>query len=280
MPITSWSATDYNPICRRVLQSFKPEHGPKHIFGDLMSRIPKEVLNDLFDIQTKFIQEFNDSVCTTPGKSKRQELNRVSEKFLKEALELLGKTDFPVDATAWCYKCNAFCRIKPPPHNKQLVMEVGGNTCTPWSTAGLGRGWLDPVSLPCLVWLHQQRAFRPHWIINECSPSFDTGLMTRVMEGVMTTETLTFSPLDMGIPASRPRRYSIMSSVELAPRRFPSPSTPWRSWPSRSSTRTAASSSLPLQSGFGRTPTSLPLSGSCRCLGKRRGPTPTRTKRS
>eukprot|EP00969_Alexandrium_andersonii_P353293 15439544-Alexandrium_andersonii.AAC.1 len=37
----------------------------------------------------------------------------------------------------------------------------------------------------------------------------------------MTTETLTFSPLDMGIPAARPRRYAILSSMELAPPKFP-----------------------------------------------------------
>eukprot|EP00972_Heterocapsa_arctica_P041976 6191348-Heterocapsa_arctica.AAC.1 len=40
------------------------------------------------------------------------------------------------EAKGWCYQCNQLCPMKPDISEGSLWIEVGGNTCTTWSSSG------------------------------------------------------------------------------------------------------------------------------------------------
>eukprot|EP00959_Pyramimonas_sp_CCMP1952_P017347 368350-Pyramimonas_sp.AAC.1 len=73
--------------------------------------------------------------------------------FFARACQVLGEIDWlNVEALCWCYMCQNYCRVTPPIGPNTIWIEIGGNTCTPWSIKGYQLGWLDPESLPSICW--------------------------------------------------------------------------------------------------------------------------------
>lgn len=75
------------------------------------------------------------------------------------AVQLLNSSSDKFNSRGPCSICKRQCRW----HNrlafgdlkgvaKRFWVEVAGNTRAPWSKRGKMRGWLDPDSLPALVW--------------------------------------------------------------------------------------------------------------------------------
>jgi hypothetical protein len=124
------------------------------------------------------------------------------------------------EAMGWCYQCNQFCPMQPIIAEGTLWIEVGGNTCTPWSSSGARLGWLDPSSVPALAWGWWISQCRPQIIINECVPAWPAEEFWEAMlcRTNFSQETIKMNPKDMGIPCSRPRSYTIVAcqpSVQL-----------------------------------------------------------------
>ena len=61
-----------------------------------------------------------------------------------------------------------------------------------------------------MVWAYETLAAMPEWIVHECTSDFDYEILQTIFGAVYMIMTFVFSPTDMGIPASRPRRYTIM----------------------------------------------------------------------
>ena len=108
---------------------------------------------------------------------------------------------------AYCHVHNRDCPLWPEMAPGCLHVEIAGNTCTPWSTRGLGMRWLDPHSVTCLIWMFSVRAARPTFIVNECTPAFEAFLFRFLFKsyGFFTS---VICPTDFGVPSSRPRRYT------------------------------------------------------------------------
>jgi hypothetical protein len=205
-----WSATDYASRCRNFLM--KHRHPPRHIFGDLLERLPAGILERLTELQARFRAQLPGHAA---GKKKRVQAARtLGEEFLKEACEVLEEL-FKFDArmTAWCFKCNKYCKVVPDIPANGIWLEAGGNTCTPWSTSGSMMGWLDPMSLPALAWGWWMRHAAPHGILNECVVGWPAAaFFNHMLAGLkFTMETVRQNPLSQGIPVTRPRSYTLVA---------------------------------------------------------------------
>ena len=106
--------------------------------------------------------------------------------------------------------------------------EGAGSTCTPFSRFGSRSGWLDWATLIYLVWVFSTRFFEPDSGIHECVVAFPSSSLAAILDGegagAMKSpyarpapdhcdpgyhiESVAFSPVDIGIPSHRPRRYT------------------------------------------------------------------------
>jgi hypothetical protein len=208
-----YSACDFAPSCRRMLQQHREP--PKHIFGDLQDRVPAALLEYIHKLQAAYNEELTE-VAGLCRKGRKEKVAALGSEFFKECLNEFDKYPWtPADepVTAWCYRCNQMCPVTPEISEGSLWIEVGGNTCTPWSASGARLGWLDPSSVPALAWGRWISQCRPHIIINECVPAWPAReFWEHMLKGTeFTQETLNMNPKNMGIPSCRPRSYTIVT---------------------------------------------------------------------
>ena len=100
-----------------------------------------------------------------------------------------------------------------------LLVEVAGTTCVAWSSMGSGWGWLDVSALPCLVWISWMGASLPDVIIHEITPRFSPEALLNLLGDQYSAASMVTSPVDWGVPSSRPRRYTVFLNKSLELRR-------------------------------------------------------------
>ena len=89
-------------------------------------------------------------------------------------------------------------------------MVVAGSTCTAWSRMGKKRKWSAFSAIVFMIWAVSTLSARPDFILHECTEDFDVATLELVFSALYLITSFVFSPRDLGIPASRPRRYSIL----------------------------------------------------------------------
>ena len=208
-----WHAqADTSAECRSL-------HSSKHVFSDLADRVADDLWEALCDLQS-FHRDGLIVKVEAGEQLSRPQIKLAGDRFLKEACSLLNSSRDGFKDRAPCVNCNRMCRWSPPPPKKgEIWVEVAGNTCTPWSVRGKSWGWLDVQSLPALVWAFSLKfaPAMPDIIINECVPSFPAeAFFSQVFPGSVVRST-TFSPVDLGLPVNRLRRYSLIFPKQSSP---------------------------------------------------------------
>lgn len=99
-----------------------------------------------------------------------------------------------------------------------LTGVVVGNECLDWTSFGSGLGLIGSGLMVLVTWCFEVLAMRPDFIIEECTPRFK-GLVFEHIFGHLSggqyhIQRRTFSPVDLGFPASRPRQYMILTRVD------------------------------------------------------------------
>ena len=189
------SQTEISDKCKPCLES-------NHVFSDLQDRLPKKVMGKLASMQRKHAK----AVGRTAAMTKQA----CSDQFLAEAVKYLEKQGEVVARTMHCDKCGRACSWVPDASPGSLWVEVAGNTCTPWSARGHGLGWLDPKSLPALAWGWSLKHHAPDVIINECVSSWPAEAFFKALFPEAIVGCSLFSPVDLGIPVHRPRKYTVV----------------------------------------------------------------------
>ncbi len=92
------------------------------------------------------------------------------------------------------------------PHG--LRVEIAGSTCVSWSAMGSGLEWLHDSALPCLVWIHWIAFSLPHIFVHECTTHFDESVLRDVLSAAYVVTSFHTSPVDLGIPSRRSRKYT------------------------------------------------------------------------
>ena len=139
-----WRAADVLPHCRRILMC-PNRSAPRHVFGDILHRAPRDMRQALTTEYSRAEMEFAARVAASEAESAAAEL--VGRQMMVNVFAILRPVAFSADATAWCFKCHKRCRVHgPAAMNKQaLRVHVAGSTCTSWSRIELGGAGLPPV---------------------------------------------------------------------------------------------------------------------------------------
>jgi hypothetical protein len=207
---TFWRACDSDRSCQTVL-SAEGAAGPKHVFPDLTSRV-----SDWTNTQMKRVISHSTAhigMKRFNGMAERDAVKVVSAWARGALVDIMDKATFDDDKREYCYKCDDNrCRVYGPPGFRQgfLRLAVAGTTCTSWSSMGTRRMWASDTAVPFMVWLFEVRATLPHMVVHECTPEFDWVVFNVVLGAFYVISTIVFSPVQLGIPASRPRRYTLL----------------------------------------------------------------------
>ena len=176
-----------------------------------------------------------------------------AEALLQALLKELRTTEF--QTTAYCHKHRMHCPIIPYDDlelqrvygqalQRMHWVDVSGTTCVAWSSSGSCEGWCHESCLPALVWAASLRHYGVDAAIHECTARFDHEVLVRVFsEGAViggrfateeatgqaesslavvphlavTVQPLLFSPVNLGVPSSRTRRYTLFSKLKIVP---------------------------------------------------------------
>ena len=209
------SACEIKGIPRQALLKHKDDCGaPEHVFGDIMSQIPAELKNMLVQRASTLREEVTAEVKARPEAGTRFRAGLIREKGQMFFQEMVGHLRGAVFAsTAWCFRHQCECPLHIAPtvdRSAILFMEIAGSTCVAWSSLGVGWGWLDESSVPCLVWMFAMAAAKPDLILHECTSRFNAKHFESAFGVTHLIQTLTCSPSDWGIPVDRTRRYTLM----------------------------------------------------------------------
>ena len=212
-----WRSSDISPVKRKML--CRGPHAALHVFGSLISRVPTQVRASIGDLSAEFKDEFSQISRRNAGA-----FRQLGEAFTTRLRTLLAAVRFRRNARLWCYKCRSRCRLYGPrlrTPEDTLHVVVAGTTCTPWSAMGRRGHWAADETVAFLVWLYEIRALQPDVVIHECTQFFDWTIFTTILAGLYVVRSLVWSPVDVGFPANRPRRWTqlchLRNVVEIIP---------------------------------------------------------------
>ena len=198
--------------CWAVAQQVLVDGPSEHVFGNLLHRAPKLIVGTLKLMMKEKQIEFKRRSAFEDPVGLAEELGTT---FMKAAHTFIASnTDaFSRDAHAYCVKHGRDCPVFPTPHERDrwpVSMACAGTTCTSWSTMGKKNKWLANSAIVFLLWAHEQLAHRPTFIIHECVAEFDISQLIMVFGALYLLRSFVFCPTDVGLPARRPRRWSLL----------------------------------------------------------------------
>jgi hypothetical protein len=207
-----YSACEIDERARELLLLRQGIHAPEHVFGDILDRVEGVVLAKLIKLQTKFLEKAQQAGLTD---KKRGKLGKQMVAAMRALLETMPFTD-----TAHCHRHGKQCPLKPcGPDGKaiteQMLIDAAGTTCKAWSHMRRGScraKWLHESTLPCLVWIYWLKHYAPDAFLHECTARFDHTQISMTLQDFFTVP-LVFSPVDIGIPSHRLRKYTIGINV-------------------------------------------------------------------
>jgi hypothetical protein len=237
-PFICWAATDLMPASQRCLAAHRSGSRPRHIFTNVLGRLPDAERAQCLAIQSRKLRAFKDCElgveqgCLTKAELERKQ-HVLGTELIEELKDVLGSVEFK--STDWCIQCQRQCPISPrhDPALKDLFwMEMAGTTCCPFSTMGPCGRWLSEATLPCLVWAFSTRYYEPDQVGHECVAGFDETELRDILSQHATESmpllkcpmsrpdcacagygmfSTVFSSSHTGVPSDRIRKYSLFN---------------------------------------------------------------------
>ena len=197
-------ACDFNPTCRNVLLHHSSESAAEHVTQDLCKRPPPHIVEEL----TAELRRYQDKAgvrASTPNTLDRERVRVVGLEWVDAAMRVLSQWVPAREDGAYCCRHDRDCPAFPP-RSKRLHLEIDGINCQPWSAAGLGLGWLDNRSIPCLILVQTILSVEPDAVCIECTPKFDFATLQKLLHTYRGDRAIT-CPTDFGRPVARQRVY-------------------------------------------------------------------------
>lgn len=93
-------------------------------------------------------------------------------------------------------------------------MMIAGVSCIDYTSMGKRRGIIGEGAMPFLTLVHEIREKRYGICVIECTPAFDHKQLERLLGPGFRVQYAVFSPLDIGHPTSRTRKYTVVLNEE------------------------------------------------------------------
>ena len=196
--------------CRKVLLAEMPPSGPCHVFGDIFECVPASARCKLEKSKRAMERKFNKTAAE--GKPPQQIVRDLGESFCADLGTIIKSVHLCPGRQQFCYRCQKNCPVAWP-HGKrsagQRALAIAGVTCVDYSSFGKRRAMTGDSILCQAAWVMQMMADQPDLIIVECVVMFMLRTL-KVLEDMYEIASLPFSPVDLGVPSSRPRRYTLL----------------------------------------------------------------------
>ena len=196
--------------CRKVLLAEMPPSGPCHVFGDIFECVPASARCKLEKSKRAMERKFNKTAAE--GKPPQQIVRDLGESFCADLDTIIKSVRLCPGRQQFCYRCQKNCPVAWP-HGKrsagQRALAIAGVTCVDYSSFGKRRAMTGDSMLCQAAWVMQMMADQPDLIIVECVVMFMLRTL-KVLEDMYEVASLPFSPVDLGVPSSRPRRYTLL----------------------------------------------------------------------
>ena len=184
---------------------------PLHIFGDILDRLPRDVLERRKATEQGKILAYEQAcsaaateACpTSPGAegidaesvelpSMADYKAKLGQDMVDEMIHELERCTF--EETVWCHRHKKYCYVDPrsdPRCAGALIVEVAGPCCPPWSSMNPRRDrWLSAATLPALTWVFSTRYRCPSAIVHENAPGWDDTVAVQAFKHVGCARTL------------------------------------------------------------------------------------------
>ena len=198
-------AREMNASCRKVLLCRTPPRGPVHVFGDIFEGMPLSIRRDLERLFERFQRKRRLS-----QNGARALRTCFADKLVAGVDKLIKPVKVYRDRKQFCYRCNQMCPVAP---QSTRSLAIAGVTCTDFSKAGSRLGAGGRSYLCYAWWCHQTLVDQPALLVMECVAEFATELLARFSHTYVIA-TLDFSPLDLGIPIHRKRKYMMLRHLQ------------------------------------------------------------------
>lgn len=211
LKVRFWRASDILPHARDVLCCEAGRPGPEHVFGDILHRVSAKTSRRLAAAHERAQRELAHALGS--GAEWGQTCQNVGAKMMDDLYNVLSQESFDLDRKAFCYKHQRLCRVHGPDFGEAppaTRLAVAGSTCTSWSRMGNRQCWAAPSALAFAVWASETMFWEPDIIVHECTTDFDVQQLERFFASRYVISSIVFSPVHLGVPASRPRRYTMM----------------------------------------------------------------------
>ena len=220
--LTFWRASDLLESRRRMLLAGEGNLQAQHIFVDLaQQRVSARTRRRLQGVHSRAKREFEQLMELEGDGAVAAKAVGLGQRFMASLQEVMEEVVFNLAGAAWCYKCQKRCPIHPTSIVDDPVVTtvaIAGTTCTSWSAIGHRRKWLAESALPFMIWAYEALAAGPDIIIHECTPRFDYMTLVAIFGSAYFVMSLVFTPMDLGYPCSRPRRWTVL--LKKGRRRF------------------------------------------------------------
>lgn len=112
-----------------------------------------------------------------------------------------------------CSKCQQNCSFKGNPAKRRLL--IAGTECRAWAAGGLHNRHADPSMLTFLVYVFDLRRNRYDLAIHEITELHPESLLPYFLKHIFDCTTIRVSPYHLGWPARRPRKFTILSRLDV-----------------------------------------------------------------
>ena len=212
-------ASDSNPDCRSVLMNHRGSIKPTCVMGNLLDRVPR-TLQDTWQASLSKYQEDmkqlirqDNSMTAADRKVVAKNLGR---EFLKEGyVAMTQEGNDVIPEVGWCYLHQKGCSFKSSlkDYSDFFKVSVSGVTCTDFSSMGVKMGFLGESSIPFLAWVRERLHFQEDLLGVECVPDFDHEVFELLLP-MYNLYVLSISPNNLGVPATRKRKYMLLLHSE------------------------------------------------------------------
>ena len=189
-------SSDIDPTCCEL--SLEGRSGPRHVFGELLGRLPLEHRNALKRLRP----------LETDSKAAKEAAFLQQWDYLQTHL----RQCFPGEAQCLRSECRRTGQLCPVAHRsekaqreRELTMVVGGSMCTPWSSFGSRTGLASEHTESMQLYFAEIQASQYDLATLENSPLFPRDLYETRLGPQFHVARLCFGPEDLGWPVRRKR---------------------------------------------------------------------------
>ena len=202
---------DNSPSCRHVLLGRIGPCAPECVFGDLTARCPPHLLAKAKQLAHRYKLKAYRAI--RGGREKKDAIRSYGLMFLAKAAMFMLDVDSPSPHIAHCFRHNKFCSSRDdhrPSGFAGLSGCIAGINCYDWSSMGGAGGWCGPSAIIFLCFLREVVLNAYDWLILECTALFDEDGLAPLRPWYRVV-TLKFSPVLLGFPVSRMRKYMLLT---------------------------------------------------------------------